>query len=973
MTTDITTDGQFPDQPDSLHPLDNCLSAEIESNSGISSGPVSPNELNESSGISEIKLTEGKKLNNKKKRKLISLECLECGQTFKQQRTFKKHLLRHVKQPLVATQRCDQSQLYSEALRRSTRLSTKPMPAAAGNGLKLKIKLDGSGDGNNFEVVQYEESGTGQLADELSNHSSTATNSVAGENTRDHNLEQGNDESSRDAQSDTSVTNTNNSAQVALTSIANAITGQEEGNSSSNISQNEEVEESLASILSKSIQDDENSSAPAIDPFHGILEEQEEQERAINAGGLRVLTLTPQTSASQSSTPSSPQSTFIKENTSPAYFPTQAPGLPCRLGENVMVELNTTMLTPRSMDSPSGGTSTPPTSSTDHGKLLHQMLSDNNNQNANGSSQSEYIPLDKLPIQHICATCNLGFSNMPAFEEHCRTQGHVFPVSTASCSNIGNTAPAYTQLQTPAQQQQQQQSLFQPQYTTLQPSQYTSAPPPYNGSISSQQQFGTMAGHQMPYGQPAVPMEQLAQQVRNMPVPPHSQQPHNNMGIRYMTQQNMMPSLTSQQPSQQGGLPQPGQPNQPPYGMPPSASSAPISQHQQQSHPQPYSRLTTPYRMRSAGSGPYPQQQFYPQQPQRAPYQRYAPRMVNGVRHSGPMGSRPTAMGPGGGRPLKRPNAQSSMRPAVAATATTGGPKLRKMSDLLLPSNNESDDCSLISVQNADPTLPVIQNVHGNANTSSTLPKEAIRLSDQITLSVRNKEPVAASNNQPRSKEAKAVASILAQRGITVTTGANGRKNGSSTESQESRQEVSLNLNNAVSLIPTNKSGNKSIVATVDLTDDKPQPKEVFAAGSKLLNCQLCNKQFLKQAALNLHVVKNHPSVKLPYRCGECTAKYPTLDGLTAHQRAYHVPSAELGLPVVDLSRQSTLTALANLGISNYVPLSSLDHQAGSYYGIPIVSVQVAQNSASSKLHALGASDILSLGPLKQLPRYQQN
>lgn len=195
------------------------------------------------------------------------------------------------------------------------------------------------------------------------------------------------------------------------------------------------------------------------------------------------------------------------------------------------------------------------------------------------------------------------------------------------------------------------------------------------------------------------------------------------------------------------------------------------------------------------------------------------------------------------------------------------------------------------------------------------------------------------------------------------------RKNGSFSDSQESRQEVSLNLNNAVSLIPTNKGGNKSIVATVDLTDDKPPVKEVFAAGSKLLNCQLCNKQFLKQAALNLHVVKNHPSVKLPYRCGECTAKYPNQEGLTAHQRAYHVPSAELGLPVVDLSRQSTLSALANLGISNYVPLSSLDHQTGPYYGIPIVSVQVAQNSASSKLHALGASDILSIGPLKQLPR----
>lgn len=60
----------------------------------------------------------------------------------------------------------------------------------------------------------------------------------------------------------------------------------EEGNSLSNITQGDEVEESLASILSKSIQDDENSSAPTIDPFHGILEEQEEQERAISAGNI---------------------------------------------------------------------------------------------------------------------------------------------------------------------------------------------------------------------------------------------------------------------------------------------------------------------------------------------------------------------------------------------------------------------------------------------------------------------------------------------------------------------------------------------------------------------------------------------------------------------------------------------------------------------------------------------------------------
>lgn len=87
------------------------------------------------------------------------------------------------------------------------------------------------------------------------------------------------------------------------------------------------------------------------------------------------MTLTPQTPASQSSTPTSPQLGIVKQDCSPAYFPSQTPTLPCRLGENVMVELNTAMLTPRSMDSPAEGTSTPPVSSADHGKLLHQILS----------------------------------------------------------------------------------------------------------------------------------------------------------------------------------------------------------------------------------------------------------------------------------------------------------------------------------------------------------------------------------------------------------------------------------------------------------------------------------------------------------------------------------------------------------------------------------------------------------------------
>lgn len=79
---------------------------------------------------------------------------------------------------------------------------------------------------------------------------------------------------------------------------------------------------------------------------------------------------------------------------------------------------------------------------------------EDNNQNGNNSTQSEYMSLEKLPLLHICSTCNLGFPDMPSFEEHCRTQGHALPTSSTSCNSNGNSAPVYSQLQTPAQQQQ---------------------------------------------------------------------------------------------------------------------------------------------------------------------------------------------------------------------------------------------------------------------------------------------------------------------------------------------------------------------------------------------------------------------------------------------------------------------------------------------------------------------------------------
>lgn len=80
-----------------------------------------------------------------------------------------------------------------------------------------------------------------------------------------------------------------------------------------------------------------------------------------------------------------------------------------------------------------------------------------------------------------------------------------------------------------------------------------------------------------------------------------------------------------------------------------------------------------------------------------------------------------------------------------------------------------------------------------------------MHLSDSITLSVRNPppKPVPA----PKKSDAKAVANILATRGITVTATAKAKEK-QQTPQKSTSPPVAINLNSAVSLIPS-KTGQK--------------------------------------------------------------------------------------------------------------------------------------------------------------------
>lgn len=85
-----------------------------------------------------------------------------------------------------------------------------------------------------------------------------------------------------------------------------------------------------------------------------------------------------------------------------------------------------------------------------------------------------------------------------------------------------------------------------------------------------------------------------------------------------------------------------------------------------------------------------------------------------------------------------------------------------------------------------------------------------MHLSDSITLSVRNPPP---SVQVPKKSDAKAVANILATRGITVTATAKPKEKSESpkksTSPVPSPAPVAINLNNAVSIIPAAKTNGK--------------------------------------------------------------------------------------------------------------------------------------------------------------------
>ncbi|XP_048525994.1 altered inheritance of mitochondria protein 3-like [Dendroctonus ponderosae] len=171
-----------------------------------------------------------------------------------------------------------------------------------------------------------------------------------------------------------------------------------------------------------------------------------------------------------------------------------------------------------------------------------------------------------------------------------------------------------------------------------------------------------------------------------------------------------------------------------------------------------------------------------------------------------PRGTGPCAVIRGPTRP-RITNLQNGQRPSKAHSvikreSNQGIPGKRRRVDVLTPSDKDDDDCQVICIQQKNSGLPQIENVHGGPE---SVENSIMKLSDSITLSVRNPPPKPA--DTPQKSDAKAVANVLASRGITVT--ASGKSKESPTKQMSS--STALSLNGAVSIVAKNLSSTSKV------------------------------------------------------------------------------------------------------------------------------------------------------------------
>ncbi|CAI6345726.1 unnamed protein product [Macrosiphum euphorbiae] len=215
----------------------------------------------------------------------------------------------------------------------------------------------------------------------------------------------------------------------------------------------------------------------------------------------------------------------------------------------------------------------------------------------------------------------------------------------------------------------------------------------------------------------------------------------------------------------------------------------------------------------------------------------------------------------------------------------------------------------------------------------------------QIAKSIAESLTKSANKNSASPASQQDVVNLFSKRGLTISTVDNGNN---------SILPPGLSLNSAVSIIPT--SPHKSMDC-VDLTGpDKPK---------KYYPCEICCKTYTSAEKLYEHASIAHKSNSIPYRCNLCTFVGQNPEVLNRHKTSVHkseMNNTSLVVPVVDLSKTSSVNKLRSLGVTSYLPVSQLDNQSGQF-GVPIMSF----GKRGNLIDGMNATNFFNLGTIRHM------
>uniref|UniRef100_A0A146LJ00 C2H2-type domain-containing protein n=4 Tax=Lygus hesperus TaxID=30085 RepID=A0A146LJ00_LYGHE len=267
----------------------------------------------------------------------------------------------------------------------------------------------------------------------------------------------------------------------------------------------------------------------------------------------------------------------------------------------------------------------------------------------------------------------------------------------------------------------------------------------------------------------------------------------------------------------------------------------------------------------------------------------------------------------------------------------------------------------------------------------------SIRLPDSITLV----------KSQPAPPQQNAVADMLATRGITMVASGSRAGPTPSTSIQPVAPPKRLpNVPSAISIVPSRPQPAQQVqrfavppapaargrhmtnLGTVDLTREDAQngrprgsPGRPMVASSRRFSCTICDKVYPTGESLQAHMAV-HGSNNKPgrYMCEICRVVYTNEAKLQHHKKTVHaVRSAtdtEMVIPICDINQPGVKEKLLQCGIRHVVQVQSIRNANDTAaFGLPIIPIDLARNEAYSRLDDLGASNILSLGNLRNIYR----